>query len=77
MVLYAASFVDILVVGGVHGRVGVGLLGLLFLVAHNHLHRLRPGDLCLLLLSLVIVHSAGSLSFSVGQVLKRRHLDNN
>ena len=76
MVPYAAFFVCILVVGGVHGWVGVRLLRLLFL-AHNHLHRLGPGDLCLLLLSLVVVHSSRSLSFNVGQVLKCRHLDNN
>ena len=74
---YAASFAFILIVGGVHGWVGVGLLCLLFLVPYNHLHRLRPGDLRLLLLGLVIVHSRGSLSLNVGQVLERRHLDDN
>ena len=77
MVPYAACFVYILVVGGVHGWVGVRLLRLLFLVPHNHLHRLGPRDLSLLLLSLVVVHSSRSLSFNVGQVLKSRHLDNN
>ena len=68
----------LLIVGGVHGWVGVGLLGLLLLVPHDHLHRLGPADLCLLLLlSLVILHSGGSLSLDVGQVLERRHLDSN
>ena len=68
----------LLIVGGVHGWVGVGLLGLLLLVPHDHLHRLGPVlDLRLLLLSLVIFHSRGSLSLDVGQVLKRRHLDSN
>ena len=74
----AASFVYILIVGGVHGWVGVRLLRLLFLVPHNHLHRLGPGDLRPLLLSPVVIHSGGSLSFLyIGQVLQRRHLDSN
>ena len=75
--IYSVLGLDILIVGGVHGWVGVGLLRLLLLVAHNHLHCLGPGDLRLLLLGLVIVHSCGSLSLNVGQVLERRHLDDN
>ena len=69
-----------LVVCGVHRWVGVRLLGLLLLVSHNHLHRLRPrADLRLFLLShlLVVVQSCGVFRLNVGQVLKRRHLEGN